>query len=213
MQRLLFSSAAAFVPFLFRLLGLTWSFRFVNRGPYRNLVLPGKPLIGALWHQTLLPATWTFRDRGICILISLSRDGELITRISRRLGYGAVRGSSSRGGREALQQMTAFLIRGGQLAVIADGPKGPAREPKIGCIIAAKRSQVPLLPIGLHIRGAARARSWDRTVIPLPFARITIAFGEPILVPFDAGEDDCETIRLLLRDRLNETERIAAANG
>ncbi len=207
---ILVSFVAGVVPLAIRLLSRTWSFRVVNRPGFEEYVRGRRPVVAALWHQMVIPGVSFFRDRGVTVLVSRSRDGELIARVACRLGFRAVRGSSSRGGSEALHELIGLLRGGGQAAITVDGPRGPAREPKMGCVAAARNAGVPILPIGCRARRAVHARSWDRTLIPLPFARIAIAFGEPIRVPDGSAEGEVERFRERVREAIDRAEDAAA---
>ena len=198
--------AAAVIPLLLRLLAWTWSFRVLNRRVLEEHIDTGRPVLVATWHQMILPGVAFFRDRRAVIMVSKSRDGELIARVNLRMGFRNVRGSSSRGGAEALHGMVDALRRGGQGAVMVDGPRGPAHEPKAGIVVAASRSGAPLVPLGCRSRRALYGRNWDRTMVPLPFARIVLCFGEPIVVPPDLAADEIERFRAKVRDGLLDAE-------
>jgi lysophospholipid acyltransferase (LPLAT)-like uncharacterized protein len=103
------------------------------------------------WHEQILLGAWTFRHRGITILISPSRDGEYISRVVHRLGFGTVRGSSSSGGTRALVQLVRVLKHEGDVILIADGPRGPAKECKPGVITLAKISGMPIIPTAVRV--------------------------------------------------------------
>jgi lysophospholipid acyltransferase (LPLAT)-like uncharacterized protein len=208
-QALLDALVGAVVPLLLRLLVRTWSFRVVRSDILRDYIDTGRPVLVATWHQMILPGVAFFRDRGGYVMISKSRDGELIARVSRRLGFRGVRGSSSRGGSEALLAMIEALRGGGQGTIMVDGPRGPAREPKAGCVVAASKAGVPLVPLGCRVRRAIQARSWDRTLIPLPFARIVLSLGDPIVVPPEAAPAEIERYRLRVREGLLAAEERA----
>jgi lysophospholipid acyltransferase (LPLAT)-like uncharacterized protein len=140
--------------------------------------------IYAFWHETLL-APLVRRRLPVRMLISLHADGELIAQVCGFLGIAVVRGSTARGGSQALFE----LIRGGNdslhLAFTPDGPLGPRREIKPGIIMAAAHTGLPIVPVGVGFTRAWRAASWDRFAVPLPFTTIAAVIGEPIIVPCD----------------------------
>jgi hypothetical protein len=206
LKALLDSLLTALVPLLLRLLSCTWGFRVLNRRVMEEHIDPGQAVLVATWHQMILPGVVYFRDRGALIMVSRSRDGELMARVNLRMGFRNVRGSSSRGGAEALHAMIERLRDGAQAAMMVDGPRGPARDPKPGCVLAASRSGAPLIPLGCRARPAIYGRNWDRTMIPLPFATIVLCFGEPIRVPPDLAAEDLERYRLRVRDGLLAAE-------
>jgi len=172
-----------------RLLGLTWRFRVHNQDVIERLNAAKRGYIIALWHGQLFPLAFYMRDRGIVVLVSGSRDGEIIARVNARFGYRGIRGSSSKGGREALIEMIAALKRGDVMAVTPDGPRGPAHKFQPGALIASMRAQVPIVPYVMKADRVWRLKSWDRFQVPKPFARVTIAFGEPTVVQGETTAD------------------------
>jgi len=171
----------------------------------------GEPFIGVVWHEHLIYLANVFRGTGFAILVSRSRDGEIGTRIAHRLGLRTVRGSSSRGGEEALGEIVDLARNGMSVAFIADGPRGPRREMKLGAVIAAKLSGRPIVPITCAMRRSVRLNSWDRMQVPLPFTRIISWAGEPIPVPAEASRADCERIREEVQAEMFRLEARAAA--
>jgi lysophospholipid acyltransferase (LPLAT)-like uncharacterized protein len=123
-------------------------------------------------------------------LISASEDGELIARIFRDAGGNCVRGSTSRGGGDALRTALAELERGAQLYVTPDGPRGPAKSVAAGIVELARHSGAPIVPVSACFsRGVRLERTWDRFELPLPFARITFLLGEPVFVAAEEPRD------------------------
>jgi lysophospholipid acyltransferase (LPLAT)-like uncharacterized protein len=171
----------------------------------------GESFIGVVWHEHLIYLANVFRGTGFTILVSRSRDGEVGTRIAHRLGLRTVRGSSSRGGEEALGEIVELAQNGMSVAFIADGPRGPRREMKLGAVIAAKLSGRPVVPITCAMRRSIRLNSWDRMQIPLPFTRIISWAGDPTYVPADASRADCERIRDEIAAEMLKLEERAAA--
>lgn len=166
-------------PVLLRVLYATWRVRVVNDAGWRALRARGQPFIFALWHGHLLPLVVHHRSQGIRILISEHRDGELIARIANRLGLSSIRGSTTRGAARALLAMCDALVSGHEVAVTPDGPRGPARTFASGAVVAANRAGAPIVAIGVSASRAWRLRSWDSFMIPKPFARVTVAYGDP----------------------------------
>ncbi len=160
----------------------TWRFRVLNEATLKELRASGKPFIFSLWHGHLLPLLWHHRGSNVAILISEHRDGELIARTARWLGYRLIRGSTTRGAERALLSLVRELKEGRQVAVTPDGPRGPARTFAPGALIAAQRSGAAILPVAASADRAWRLRSWDRFIIPKPFARVTVAYGTPTTV-------------------------------
>ncbi len=160
----------------------TWRVRVVNGEHVRELRRTGRPFIFALWHGQLLPLLWHHRGEGVLVLISEHRDGELVARAAQSLGYGLIRGSSTHGAERALISLVRELQGGHEVAITPDGPRGPAKTFAPGALIAAQRSDTFILPVAASADRAWRLRSWDRFMIPKPFARLTVAYGAPTKV-------------------------------
>lgn len=168
---------------LLRLLARTWRVRFVNRGPVDALRRAGQPYILALWHGQLLPLLWTQRRQDIKVLISEHGDGEIVARVALSLGYHTVRGSTSRGGGRALLGMCrAVREEHRAVAFTPDGPRGPARTFAPGALIVAQRTGAPIVTMAAGATRAWRLKSWDSFLIPKPFARVTVAYGDPVVL-------------------------------
>jgi lysophospholipid acyltransferase (LPLAT)-like uncharacterized protein len=163
-------------------LGRTWRIRVVNGDFVRDLRSGGHPFIFALWHGHLLPLLWHHRDEGVMVLISEHRDGELVARAAESLGYGLIRGSTTRGADRALISLVRELQSGHEVAITPDGPRGPAEKFAPGALVAAQRSDSFILPVVVSASRSWRLRSWDRFMIPKPFARVTVAYGPPTKV-------------------------------
>lgn len=180
---------------LIEALGRTWRVEEVNTAPWQALRQAGKPFILACWHGQLLPHLWANRHRDLCAMVSQHGDGEIIFRVIEQWGYRGVRGSSSRGGKEALLAMVAELQRGSSFAITPDGPRGPAGVPQPGVLIAAVRAQVPIIPLHSDVSRSWHMGSWDRFQLPKPFARIRVTYGDPWIPP----GTDADAVRELTR--------------
>jgi len=188
------------------LLGSTLRWRTEGLEHYDAIVRGGHQPIMAFWHGRILPATYYFRRRGIVVITSENFDGEWIAGIIERFGYGTARGSTSRGANKALLQLTRGLAAGKPAGFTLDGPRGPARVAQPGAVWLAKATGHPVLPFHLEANRAWTVRSWDRTQIPKPFATVSIAMGEPFIVPGDADAAGIEEARLSLEARLAALE-------
>jgi len=172
--------------------GLTWRFEVIAEQGVIPVLFGEKPgpEIYCFWHQCVLPCTVYFRHSRAVILISRSFDGELITRILRRFGFGAVRGSSSRGARDGLLGLKRVLEKGKTAIFTADGPLGPIYQTKMGPIKLAQMTGAPIGAFHLEPEHAWTMRSWDRFLVPKPFTRIVVSWAQWTRVPADlpAGE-------------------------
>jgi lysophospholipid acyltransferase (LPLAT)-like uncharacterized protein len=177
---------------LIRLLGATWRLRVLGQDPRQSPQAPStspQVHLAALFHESLLASAFAFRNRGYGVVVSRSRDGDLVESTLRSLGFGAAaRGSSSKGGSAALLGLLRCIEAGTTVSVLVDGPRGPARVSKSGVIDLARLTGLPIQPVAFSARPAIRIRSWDRSLIPLPFARVVCAFGEPMAVAGDLDE-------------------------
>ncbi len=185
-----------FGSWLIRMIGVTWRVRMIDAGPVDRLRHDGQPVALLLWHGQLLPLLYIMRFQSIACLISTHRDGELIAQVAHRLGCKLVRGSSSRGGDRALLGLVRTLKDGFTIAVTPDGPRGPYRTFAAGALVAAHRAQAPVVAFGVHATRAWYLKSWDRFMIPKPFARVTIVFDVPMQVPGESARDAAEAIPL-----------------
>jgi lysophospholipid acyltransferase (LPLAT)-like uncharacterized protein len=175
---------------LLRLLGATWRVEVLGHDPRRAGTGAGAQL-AALFHESLLPSAWIFRDRRYSVAVSRSRDGDLIRATLLGLGYAEpIRGSSSRGGSAALRGLVRHLKDGVTIAVLVDGPRGPARVAKSGIVTLSRITGQPIQPVAFSARPAIRLKSWDRSLIPLPFARVVCAYGEALSTDARSPADD-----------------------
>jgi lysophospholipid acyltransferase (LPLAT)-like uncharacterized protein len=174
------------------LLGRTWRFRVLNGEAVRALRREKRPFIFALWHGHLLPLLWFHRGEGVKVLISEHRDGELVARAAESLGYGLIRGSTTQGANRALISLVRELQSGHEIAITPDGPRGPTETFAPGALVAAQRSDSHILPVAISADRAWRLRSWDRFMIPKPFAKITVAYGPASKVVADTARAAAE---------------------
>ena len=199
-QRLTLAIVPRIVWFLLTLVGRTWRFEVLAEEgvtPAFHGFTPGREIY-CFWHQCVLACAFYYRSTHATILISQSFDGELITRTLECFGYRAVRGSSSRGGREGLIALRRVLNNRTPAIFTADGPRGPIHQSKMGPIKLAQLSQAPIGCFHLEPENAWTMRSWDRFQIPKPFTRIAVSWGRWITVPEDADATAQESLRLQL---------------
>lgn len=177
----------------------------VNEGMLLNFLGSGRKGIGAVWHQRffgVLGYVGKFRKFSLSIMISMSRDGDWISPVAKRLGLRPVRGSSSRGGKEALAAMVQDLAKNQAALHIVDGPQGPKGVVKAGLIRFAQLSKAAILPVYISADRAWITRSWDRFLIPQPFSRVLVRFEEPIDVPEQMDSDSFEALRQDIERRM-----------
>jgi lysophospholipid acyltransferase (LPLAT)-like uncharacterized protein len=167
-----------------------------------------QPFILATWHYGLLFGIQQYRGRKWVAMISASKDGEYISHILESLRFETVRGSRTRGAIGALKGMIAAIKeRGRNSAIVADGSQGPAMKVQAGAILLASKSGAPVIPFTVGADRCIFFRSWDRTMLPKPFSKIIVKWGEPLEVPPGLKADGIEEFRLELEDRLNDDYR------
>jgi lysophospholipid acyltransferase (LPLAT)-like uncharacterized protein len=182
-------------------LGWTWRIRVTHDDALRRARAEQRPLVFTLWHGQLLPLLYQHRNENVTVLISEHGDGEIIARIARGLGYRTVRGSTSRGAARALIESARAIEDGGDLAITPDGPRGPARSFAPGAAIVAQRTGALVIGAAVTARPAWRLKSWDRFIIPAPFARIHVAYSGVAAIDAINARDaanDVERLRELL---------------
>lgn len=209
-QNLLAGLGAGWINFVYA----TGRFQHLNEELTRDHWAKGKPFIGAFWHNRLFLIVKGWRSSGkVYTLISRHGDGELITQVMGHMGVDVVRGSAAalhkkrkdRGGSAAFREMISVLNDGATISLTPDGPKGPRYRAKDGVVMLAKLSGAPVLPVTYSAKWAIVLNSWDRFMIPFPFSRGVILWGDPIHVPGDANDDVLEQKRLEVE---NEMQRI-----
>ncbi len=174
--------------------------------------LDQRPLVASFWHACIIPSTYIFRNFGIRVMSSNSYDGEYMGRIIRKFGFVAVKGSSSRNAVRALLGLRRALEQGWTVAFSLDGPRGPRYKVKPGPVALARSSGVALSMYHMAIDRGWVLNTWDRLIIPKPFSRVLIRFGELIPVPPDASDEDIERHQQELQESLDRVCEFAEEN-
>ncbi len=201
--------APPLVSGLTRALSATWRVERHGAAEF-DAALSAGPAVIAFWHGEQLPQIGLHGGRGLVGMTSLSKDGELVAQAISRLGYGVVRGSTSRGGSSALRTGLRALADGRSLALAVDGPRGPRHQPHGGAVALAVRGRVPLLYAVCAARPAVQLKTWDRMLLPLPLARVVVWYGR-VELPEGRGRDSIEAGTDLLRKAMLELGETAAA--
>ncbi|MEN6466628.1 MAG: lysophospholipid acyltransferase family protein [Syntrophaceae bacterium] len=193
-----------FHSFLYRFIRLySWTFRIriENEKEWMDYHRNGGRVLLCAWHQQFFSAIRHFQNyRGLnpSLMISKSRDGEMIASVALRSGWHVVRGSSSNGGRSALSQMIKYLRKSGLAAHIVDGPRGPAGEVKSGTIKLAQSADAAIIPFYTSADRSWSFKSWDSFFLPKPFARVVLTFGDMIKYDSTETQDEFEVQRKYL---------------
>jgi lysophospholipid acyltransferase (LPLAT)-like uncharacterized protein len=157
---------------------------------YEGLKARGVPILFALWHGRMYLSIQAHRGQGIVTMASQSKDGELIARWLERNGYVVVRGSTTRGGSQAMREMVRQVRSGRCAALTVDGPKGPAGVVQPGVVQLARLTGAWILPITSSSSRPRFLASWDRYLLPYPFSKAVVGYGEPFPIPEDLPEED-----------------------
>lgn len=178
---------------------------------WQELLDSGQPFILTFWHYNVLYASLSGGRLPMVAMVSPSKDGEFIARIMESKGITTVRGSRSKGGVGAIKGLLKAVRQGLSPVIIADGSQGPAQVVQGGSIIIAGRAGIPIVPMNWAFSRYKLFRSWDKTLLPLPFARMVWVVGEPLQVPKGLDGEEVEAYRLLLEERLAATYEAAWA--
>ncbi len=162
--------------------------------------------VGSLWHNRLLLISYVLKrfapHRPGAGLISASRDGDLVADLTQRFGFDVVRGSSSRLGTSGMLELTNVLASGRDVLITPDGPRGPAYELGPGIVFLAQKSGAAVVPVNMEYSSCWRVKSWDRFVLPRPFAKVRIIFGPLHRVTLTTTDEEFEAERLRLQDAM-----------
>lgn len=207
--RLILFIVPRLVTAYFKLVDRTSRKIFLNR-EYEEQVCWKRPFTCACFHGTMLfPVYYCRRYPGV-VMVSRSWDGELIDRCLRRWGYDTTRGSSSRGGKDALHEMIEILKERKYCSGLAvDAPRGPARQVKMGIVIIGRETGDPVVPLVSWATRQIKFNSWDTMILPLPFSTIVMAFGKPTEIPQGLEAHDYEALRQEIEDEMNRVSKQA----
>ena len=194
--------------FLIKLIGKTIKFEIDGWENWEAATRDTHIPIYTFWHNRVFLATYFWQRRGIVVMTSQSFDGEYIARFIQRFGYGAARGSSTRGAIGAVVEMVRLMRAGCPTAFTIDGPKGPRYEAKMGSVLLAKKTGFPILPFTITAKRFWEAKkSWDQFQIPKPFTRACVVIAPPIYVAPDADDEALEASRAELQVALDEIDQ------
>ena len=194
--------------FIVRALGATFRIRTEGYERYKG---SEHGTIFAGWHGRTLVAAVFYRQMGLWTIISQSRDGQIQNWVFTRLGFHTIRGSTGRGGVKAAAESIRVLKKGATMAFTPDGPRGPSGIVQGGIVLMAKKSGAALVPVGVSASWRIHLPTWDRYMVPLPFAKCLMVYGDPLFVSDDASDEELERARQSLERALTEVQRKADA--
>lgn len=172
-------------------------------------IIKNKTFIVAFWHGLMVIGWYLHKNLNITALVSKSKDGDLLAHILEKWNYKVIRGSSHIGGSEAMENMVNLLKQNYSLAITPDGPTGPIYKMKAGAVVAAKKSNVPLILLGIYNRKKIVLKSWDRFEIPLPFSKIGVYYSEPIYINNQLDYEETSKMILECENNLNKLQKEA----
>jgi lysophospholipid acyltransferase (LPLAT)-like uncharacterized protein len=203
------AAASLAVSALLRLESVTWRTECVGREHLEDLRRRREPFVFALWHGRMLVPIWKHRGEGVATMASKSKDGEIIARWLARNGYLAVRGSSNRGGARGIVRLREAIAQGRPAALTVDGPKGPPRRVQAGLIALVRMARAWVLPVSASATRARFLRSWDRYLVPLPFSRNVVVYGEPFRLRHETDEQAALRIGAAIDSTTAAADRLA----
>ena len=186
----------------------TTRFKEINAEQVRDLV-PDKNqnAIFVFWHNRMFFMTYFMKIRYVCqghrllVFSSYSKDGEIMTRLESSLGTSVIRGSTSKGAIKGLINLLRKALTGYSPVITPDGPRGPKYEVQDGLVFLAQKTGFPIIPISWNANRFYRFKSWDSFMIPLPFARVRVTYGQPVIAQ---AHEDKEALRQRIKDALME---------
>ena len=197
---------------LVRLLNFTYRYQFVGLENKTRAIEsnPNKTFVYSVWHNNLVALILSHIGQPFTMVISESKDGELVAVTCEKFGYKPSRGSSTRGGKKALIEIIKNVRAGLYGAMAVDGPKGPVYEVKPGIIEIARQCGCPILPTSSYSNSMwVFEKSWDKFRLPKPFSKIIIVIGEPIFVAPNVSREEFQDIQKIVAQKMFEGEEIA----
>jgi lysophospholipid acyltransferase (LPLAT)-like uncharacterized protein len=193
---------------ILKTLFLTLRLRIEDRSGLLEGRLAG-PVILCFWHNRILGITFAYNviypggRRGVTVLTSPSKDGEILARLVGAFRMGAVRGSSSRRGFQAQRELVRLVREGRDIAITPDGPRGPKYALGPGVVQLAQSTGAPVLPLHATFSRGVRMKTWDGFIIPLPFSAVSVTIGAPVHFPETPTDEAFEEARRHLEELLN----------
>ncbi|MEO8209811.1 MAG: lysophospholipid acyltransferase family protein [bacterium] len=168
-----------------------------------NLPADNSNGIYIFWHKKMLIGWWLFRDTHAAALVSQSKDGEILSSLLLNWNYNVIRGSSSKGGKEALEKIISLVKQNKSTVITPDGPRGPVNEMKNGAFIISHKCVVPLIPVKItYKKKIILKKSWDKFEIPLPFSNCEVVFGSKVFYEKYLGDKELEQLKQKISDEM-----------
>lgn len=182
---------------------------YKNKKVIEDLKKKKQNYVLAFWHGTMLLPWYLHRNDGFAALTSKSKDGDLLAKQLKHWRYKVVRGSSNKGGDVALAIMIDLAKNGYSVAITPDGPRGPEHKFKAGAVITAKKSNVPVVLMGVGIKSKKKLKSWDKFQVPNPFSNVKVIYSDPVYVSADLSYEETSKVIEDCEKKLNELQKEA----
>ncbi|MBD3287566.1 DUF374 domain-containing protein [candidate division KSB1 bacterium] len=208
-RKLTFIFVSKFSWLLILLLGNLCSIKIKNGHYLKQLRRRKKRFLFLIWHGRMMLPIYIHKGVGITAMVSLHFDGEMIAQSVHRLGYKTVRGSSTRGGKQAFKEMLEVLKNGQECALMPDGPKGPRHSMKPGAISLSQQADAYLLPMTFACKRKIEFKSWDRFNLITPFSKAVVIYGKPLKAPPKMTPEQFKVFQEKVRQHMIENERKA----
>jgi lysophospholipid acyltransferase (LPLAT)-like uncharacterized protein len=203
---------AQFLYFFIRLMHATYRYEWIDTENKNKAIASNERgvYVYAVWHQNFIGSTFVHIGQKFTMIVSGSKDGELVATACKKMGYSPVRGSSTRGGKEAMFELVKKIKSGLPAAITVDGPKGPVHVVKPGIVEIARLAKCPVLPLSSYpVNYWSFEKSWDKFRVPKPFTKIYLVLGEPIFVDENISTDEFEQKRIDIANAINLGEEKA----
>ena len=171
-----------------------------------KLLASGQNIVFAFWHGTMLVPWYLQRNKNFSALVSQSKDGDLLANILTKWNYDVARGSSHKGGKEALEILMNKVKENHSVSITPDGPTGPPKIMKAGAVIIAQRTSIPLVLCGIGYERKHVFNSWDKAEVPKLFSRVNVIFSDPIFIDKDLEREEVSEIIEKCSNELNELQ-------
>jgi lysophospholipid acyltransferase (LPLAT)-like uncharacterized protein len=189
------------------LIGRTIRWHSVGDSNLEEIYKSGKRAVFAFWHGRIFPATYYWRNRGIVVMTSMSRDGEPIAQCIQRFGFGTARGSSSAGWVRALAEMSRAIRNGHDAGFSVDGPRGPRYQAQQGPVLLARKTGAAIFCFHISMKHKIQLRSWDEFQIPLPFTPAVVLTAPPIWVDVQSSEEQLRALHQQMQATLDDLRK------
>jgi lysophospholipid acyltransferase (LPLAT)-like uncharacterized protein len=187
----------------------TLKIKIINGEVVNKLLNENKNFVLAFWHSTMLVPWYIHRNKNFVAIVSKSKDGGLLEKILRPMNYAIVRGSSHTGGSVALGILVDYAKNSASIAITPDGPKGPPKKLKAGAVIAAKRSNIPLVLLGVGYKNKIELNSWDRFQVPKIFSKVNLVYSDPINIEKELSYEETSKVIEECEIKLNKLQKEA----